>query len=88
MKRRLYEQEQARKVKTRFRMLQHAQKISHNVSQTCRFFGISRAQYYIWLRRFEKQEMEGLRDRSRRPAKIRYRIPPEVIALILRIREA
>ncbi len=34
----LFEQEQARKVKTRSRMLQHAQKISHNVSQTCRFF--------------------------------------------------
>lgn len=66
MKRSLYEQEQARKVKTRFRMLQHAQKISHDVSQTCRFFGISRAQYYIWLRRFEKNGMEGLRDRSRR----------------------
>lgn len=39
MKRALFEQEQARKVKTRFRMLQHAQKISHNVGQTCRFFG-------------------------------------------------
>ena len=54
MKRPLYEQEQARKVKTRFRMLQHAQRISHNVSQTCCFFDISRAQYYIWLHRFEK----------------------------------
>jgi len=68
-------------------MLRHAQKISHNISQTCRFFGICRAQYYIWLRRFEKNGMEGLRDRSRRPSMIRYRIPPEVIALILRIRE-
>lgn len=87
MKRPLYEQEQARKVKTRFRMLQHAQKISHNVSQTCRFCGISRAQSISWLRRFEKNGMEGLRDRSRRPSMIRYRIPPEVIALILRIRE-
>ena len=48
MKRPLYEQEQARKAKTRFRMLQHAQKISHNVSQTCRFIGISRGQYYVW----------------------------------------
>jgi transposase-like protein len=87
MKRPQFEQERARKIKTRFRMLQHAQKISHNISQTCRFFGICRAQYYIWLRRFEKNGMEGLRDRSRRPSMIRYRIPPEVIALILRIRE-
>ena len=87
MSRKVDEQDQARKVKTRFRMLQHAQKISHNVSQTCRFFGISRSQYYIWLRRYEKQGQEGLRDRSRRPSMIRYRIPAEVIALILRIRE-
>jgi hypothetical protein len=39
MKRPVFEQEQARKVETSFRILQHAQKISHNVSQTCRFFG-------------------------------------------------
>ena len=34
-----YEQVQARKVKARLRMLQHAQRVSGNVSQTCRFFG-------------------------------------------------
>ena len=56
----LYEQEQVRKVKTRFRMLQNAQKISHNVSLTCRFFGISRAQYYIWLRRYEKSMVHSM----------------------------
>ena len=61
MKRRLYEQEQARKVKIRFRMLQHAQKISHNVSQTCRFFGISRAQYYI--PRIDEKELSKLSPR-------------------------
>ena len=33
MKRPQFEQEQARKIKTRFRMLQHAQKISHKISQ-------------------------------------------------------
>ncbi len=41
----------------------------------------------MWLRRYEKNGVEGLRDRSRRPSLIRYRIPAEVIALILRIRE-
>ena len=48
MKNPVYEQIQARKVKARLRMLQHAQRISSNVSQTCRFFGVSRALYYIW----------------------------------------
>ena len=87
MSREVDEQEQRRKVKARLRMLEHYQKISRNVSQTCRFFGISRSQFYIWLQRFERKGAEGRRDRSRRPSMIRYRIPPEVIALILRIRE-
>jgi hypothetical protein len=34
-------------------MLQHAQRVSGSVSQTCRFFGISRSLYYIWKNRFE-----------------------------------
>jgi len=29
-------------------MLQHAQRVSGSVSQTCRFFGVSRSLYYIW----------------------------------------
>jgi transposase-like protein len=37
-----------------------------NVSLTCRYFGITRQVYYTWLRRFEEQGLEGLRDRSRR----------------------
>jgi transposase len=87
MKNPVYEQIQARKVKARLRMLQHAQRISGNVSQTCRFFGVSRALYYIWKERFEKHGLAGLRDLPRRPHKIRFHIPPEIVSLILRIRE-
>lgn len=76
MKRSVYDQEQDRKSKTRLRMVQHAETSSHNVSQTCRFFGISRGQFYIWRHRFKKKGVKGLRDMSRRPNKIRYRIPP------------
>jgi hypothetical protein len=68
-------------------MLQHAQRISGNVSQTCRFFGVSRALYYIWKQRYEKHGVAGLRDLPRRPHKIRFRIPPEIVSLILRIRQ-
>jgi hypothetical protein len=87
MKNPAYEQIQARKVKARLRMLQHAQRISGNVSQTCRFFGVSRALFYIWKERYEKNGVAGLRDLPRRPHKIRFRIPPEIVSLILRIRE-
>jgi transposase InsO family protein len=87
MKNQVNEQIQARKVKARLRMLQHAQRVSGNVSQTCRFFGVSRALFYIWKKRYEKNGLAGLRDQSRRPHHIRYRIPPEIVSLILRIRE-
>ncbi len=87
MKNPVYEQIQARKAKARLRMLQHAQRISGNVSQTCRFFGVSRALYYIWKERYEKHGVAGLRDLPRRPHKIRFHIPPEIVSLILRIRE-
>jgi transposase-like protein len=83
----VYEQIQARKVKARLRMLQHAQRVSGNVSQTCRFFGVSRALFYIWKKRYEENGLTGLRDQPRRPHHIRYRIPQEIVSLILRIRE-
>lgn len=68
-------------------MLQHAQRISGNVSQICRFFGVSRALFYIWKQRYEKHGVFGLRDTSRRSHKIRFRIPPEIVSLIVRIRD-
>jgi len=87
MKNQVNEQIQARKVKARLRMLQHAQRVSGNVSQTCRFFGVSRALFHIWKKRYEKNGLAGLRDQPRRPNNIRYRITPEIVSLILRIRE-
>ena len=80
MKNPVYEQIQARKVKARLRMLQHAQRVSGNVSQTCRFFGVSRALFYIWKQRYEKHGVAGLRDLPRRPHHIKFRIPPEITA--------
>jgi hypothetical protein len=85
MKNPAYKQLQARKVKARFRMLQHAQ--HGNVSQTCRFVGVSPALFYIWKQRYEKHGKAGLRDMSRKAQNIRFRIPPEIVSLILRIRE-
>ena len=81
MKNPVHEQTQARKLKARLRMLQHAQRVSGNVSQTCRFFGVSRALFYIWKKRYEKNGLTGLRDQPRRPHHIRYRIPPEIVCL-------
>ena len=54
--------------------------LSGNVSQTCRFFGVSRALFYIWKKRYEKNGPAGLRDLKHRPHHIGYRIPPEILA--------
>ena len=75
MKNPAYEQIQARKVKARLRMLQPALRLNGNVSQTCRFFGVSRTLFYNWKQRYEKHGIAGLRDMSRRPHNIRFRIP-------------
>jgi transposase InsO family protein len=64
MKNPIYEQIQVRKVKARLRMLQHAQRVSGSVSQTCRFFGVSRSLYYIWKKRFDSKGLAGLRDQT------------------------
>ena len=63
----------------RLRILWHFQQISHNISLTCRFFGVSRNQFYIWQQRFEKEGTEGLRDRSRKPKRIHCRLPPGLL---------
>jgi transposase InsO family protein len=46
----------------RLRVMQRAQQ-SGNVSQACREFGISRALFYRWRRRFERYGPEGLHPR-------------------------
>lgn len=58
MQRSAYEQEQTRKAEAQLRMLHHRRRISHSVNQTCRFFGISRAQFYIRKRQFGKRGPE------------------------------
>jgi transposase InsO family protein len=45
------------------------------------------ALFYIWKQRYEKHGVAGLRDMSRRPHNIRFRIPPEIVSLIARIWE-
>src|SRR5579863_2958224 len=79
MENQVNEQIQARRVKGRLRMLQHAQRMSGNVSQTRRFFGVSRALFYFCKHRYEKSGLASLRHQPHRPHNIRYRIPPEIV---------
>ena len=45
------ERERDRKARTRLRVLRHYEYVTRNVSQTCRFFGISRTLFYRWRER-------------------------------------
>lgn len=81
------EHEQRRLVRHRLSVLQHAQEISHNVAQTCRYYGISRQTFYKWLRRYEEQGLEGLRDRSSRPHTSPNATSAEVVGKIMYLRQ-
>ncbi|WP_285620602.1 IS481 family transposase [Actinoallomurus iriomotensis] len=48
-------------------VLRHAEEVTGNVALTCRYYGISRTCFYRWLRRYQDEGIDGLRDRSSRP---------------------
>jgi transposase InsO family protein len=81
-----WEKDQARKLQIRRRILQHHEQVTHNVSKTCRFFGVSRSQFYIWLRRYRQLGDLGLRDRPPGPRVSPLRTPPHIEALVLQLR--
>lgn len=81
------EREQRRLVNHRLAVLRHAEEVTGNVAQTCRYYGISRTCFYKWLRRFEEQGPEGLRDRSSRPHTSPNATSAEVVGKIMYLRQ-
>jgi len=81
------ETELERRVRRRLAVLRHVDEVSGNVAATCRYYGISRQCYYGWLRRYEADGLDGLKDRSQRP----HHSPPatqaEVIEKIIWLRQ-
>ena len=68
-------------------MIRHAQEVTGNVAQTCRYYGISRQAYYKWLRRFEELGEDGLRDGSSVPLHCPNATKTEVVGKILYLRQ-
>ena len=58
-----------------------------DVAAFCRAQNISRETYYKWKKRFEREGVDGLRDRSRRPNTIPNATPAEVEDAIVRARK-
>ena len=81
------EQELERGARRRLAVIRHAQEVCHNVSKTCRYYGISRNLYYKWYRRYEEEGVAGLRDRSRRPLTRPSATDLEVVGKILYLRQ-
>ena len=67
-------------------MLHHYEQVTRNVSQTCRFFGISRTLFYRWRDRYRREGLAGLHDGPRGPRHDPFTTPPHIVALILEIR--
>ena len=78
--------EQDRKARARLRVLHHCEQVTRNVSQTCRFFGISRSLFYIWRGRYRQDGLVGLRDGPRGPRHHPFTTPTHIVARILQVR--
>ncbi|MBO0879866.1 MAG: IS481 family transposase [Mycobacterium sp.] len=77
-----------RRARHRLAVLRHAEEVTGNAAMTCRYFGITRQTYYNWLRRYETEGVDGLRDRSRRPRNSPNATRAEVVEKILHLRTA
>ncbi|MFG1661343.1 helix-turn-helix domain-containing protein [Micromonospora chersina] len=53
-------QQQDRQARRRLAILRHAEEISGNVAQTCRYYGINRTRFYVWQRRYQEEGLAGL----------------------------
>lgn len=81
------ERELAKGAAYRLAILRHAEEVTGNVAKTCRYYGISTRTYYKWLRRFEEEGADGLRDRSRRPHTSPTATRIEVVGKVIHLRK-
>ena len=81
------DRELTRSAARRLAIIRHAEEVTGNVALTCRYYGVSRAIYYRWLRRYEQLGVDGLRDRSRRPLVSPNATKTEVVGKILYLRQ-
>ncbi len=79
--------ERQRLVNWRMKVIRHAGETTHNVSKTCRYFGISRTTFYKWLSRYAAHGEASLCDRPRRPKNCPHETPKETVSKILYLRQ-
>ena len=79
--------ERQRLVNWRMKVIRHAAETTHNVSKTCRYFGISRPTFYKWFSRYEAHGEASLCDRSRRPKNCPRETSKQTVSKILYLRQ-
>lgn len=81
------ERDLSRRARHRLAVLRHVEEVSGSVAATCRYYGISRQCYCIWLRRYEAEGLEGLKDRSSAPHHTPHATQADVVEKILWLRQ-
>lgn len=76
----------ARQVRHRLAVLRHAEEVTGNVAMTCRPCGVPRQSFYVWKRRYEELDEEGLKDGSRRAKQSPRATYVDVVGKILYLR--
>ena len=71
----------------RLEVLLEAARSSETVTAVCKRFGISRETYYVYLRRFRAEGVDGLEPRSRQPFNQPGRMPADVEERIAKMRK-
>lgn len=79
---------QEEKVRKRLDLLREARELK-NVSRACKRFGISRKTYYKFEKRFKAsgEDNDSLKDKSKRPHRLRKPTPKKMVKLIIKIRK-
>lgn len=75
-----------RKARMRLRWIEHREKVTGKVTQTCRYFGVSRSSFYFWYKRYKEGGIQGLYDRPVGPKSAYNRTPQNIVDLILAVR--
>jgi transposase InsO family protein len=83
----MLEQDILRNQRKRLAVILHYEEVTHNVSKTCRYYGLSRMAFYRWLRRYRELGLEGLKERSRRPHHSPRATKTEILAKLLYLRQ-
>jgi len=80
--------ELSREARVRLQWMDYYEAHGHNVTLTCRHFGISRQTFYRWRRRYEPRRLGSLEGRSHRPKRLRRPTWTQELGLaVLHVRE-